>query len=119
LAGVLFGTSAFAFGVPLGVYLAGNAGGGDGSYWSTFGAHLAGTLLGGLVLGAAIGSDSGTAIVFGVIGFFTLEIGGAILGYEGSTSPSPARGVARSRPRFAPTLAASHRGATLGLAGAF
>lgn len=119
LGGTLAVTS-FAFGVPLGVYLAGRGAGGNGTYWSAFGGHLAGALLGGLLLGAAAASESATAIGLGALGFLTLEIGGAVLAYESSTTDVPRLdGLARSRARFTPTLAASQRGATVGLTGAF
>jgi hypothetical protein len=77
LAGVVGFEIASLFTLPLGVYIAGNAAGGDGSFWLSF-------------LLDAIGAAGGCALAFSAAdigaGIFlilpTLQISGAVIGYE-------------------------------------
>lgn len=130
LAGVIVGTS-------FGVHLMGNYMGGDGSFgWTTAGATI-GSLVGlvsaaGLQMVSTAGTTrtrSGTGVANAVVStvgpllFLSSTAGGALIGYESSSSSNSgsARGLhpTLSAPAFQPASAGSDGGVLVGIGGRF
>lgn len=108
---LLFGLMAGLGVSPLGVWWGGEAVGGDGSLWASFGGGALGLLVGGLLVRSINGA--GMVAVIPVLGLL-----GASLSYELSQRPElPERSAAH--PRLQPMLAFDARGVMLGLSGRF
>jgi len=122
ITGGLIGVGSLALTVPLGVYLAGNAAGGDGSFAAAFLGNLIGGGIGaGLVFGLAPQLDDGALVPLIVVAG-ALALGGSVLGYEltnGASARATARARARAGLRVMPSVAAARGGASVGLVGTF
>lgn len=102
-----------AIGLPTGIYLTGEACGGDGNYWVTWAGVLAGSVVPFLVSYATAGDDGweGTQIAL----WATLPVAGGIIGYELSQRERSASSLPAARPWLAPL----EGGVALGIGGSF
>ncbi len=108
------GVGSGLFLIPLGTYLGGNAAGGDGSYWATFGGNAGGALAGGLLSIPAFNTKQETAGILIISGGVLI---GNIMGYEASVW---ARARERmSTVRVVPLLSLRRSATLVGVAGDF
>lgn len=91
-AAIVGGIPGTAIGLPTGIYLTGEAWGGDGNYWATWGGVLAGSVVPFIVSYSMLGDDPSDALMVFLWG--TLPLAGGVIGYELSQrDPAPAPGT--------------------------
>lgn len=103
--GVIFALAFGAFpaaviGVPTGIYLVGEACGGDGNYWATLGGTLAGAVV--PTAFAVLASENDSLWPVHLLLWTTLPLAGGVIGYELSQS-EPGSGTPAARLWVAPT----------------